>query len=101
WASSQDPLQSPWIRPGDSEIITQIKQRGTPCLLAINKVDLTKDKSQLLPMLEAYSRVHEFSAIVPTSLRRDSGITALLDGIAARLPEGPAVYDADTLTNRP
>src|SRR5690606_11636417 len=26
WASSQDPLQSPWIRPGDSEIITQIKQ---------------------------------------------------------------------------
>src|SRR5690606_38638106 len=71
WAASPGPLDSPWIRSGDKEIIEHIKQRETPCLLAINKVDLTKDKSQLLPMLEAYSKAHEFAAIVPMSLRRN------------------------------
>jgi GTPase len=101
WASSPGPLDSPWLRPGDKEVIEQIKQRGTPCVLAINKVDLTKDKSQLLPMLEAYSQAHEFSAIVPMSLRRNTGVTALLDEIASHLPEGPAGYEPDTLTNRP
>jgi GTP-binding protein Era len=101
WSSQPNPLESEWIRPGDREVLEALKKRAAPALLAINKVDLTKDKTQLLPMLEAYSKAHDFSAIVPTSVRRDSGVRELLDEVAARLPEGPPGYEPDTLTNRP
>lgn len=101
WSREPDPLDSPWIRPGDSEVLVALKKRSAPVLLAVNKVDLTKDKTQLLPLLEAYSKAHEFAAIVPTSVRKNSGVQDLLDEIARRLPEGPPGYEPDTITNRP
>jgi GTP-binding protein Era len=101
WSPESDPLESEWIRPGDQEVIRAVKKRELPCILCVNKVDLTKDKTLLLPMLEAYGKAHDFSAIVPTSVRRDSGIEDLLGEIASRLPEGKPGYDDDTLTNRP
>jgi GTP-binding protein Era len=101
WSQKKDDLDDPWIRPGDKEVLLALKKRGAPCILAINKVDLTKDKSRLLPMLEAYGRAHDFSALIPVSVRRKNGFTELLDEIALLLPEGPPGYDAETLTNRP
>lgn len=102
WAGPPKPEESPWIRPGDKDVFQALaKLESTPCILVVNKVDTTKDKTVLLPMLEAYSKVHRFAAIIPTSIRRDSGVTELLDEIAKHLPEGPAGYDQDTLTNRP
>lgn len=92
---------SHWIRPGDLEIVREIASVEKPCVLVVNKVDLAKDKSQLLPMLEAYSALHPFAALVPTSIRRDVGVAGALDEIERLLPEGPPGYDADTLTNRP
>ncbi len=95
------PLEHYLIRPGDKEVLQALEKRQTPCLLCVNKVDLTRDKSHLLPMLGAYGEAFPFAAIVPTSIRRDIGVDALLDEIAKLLPEGPAGYDEDTLTNRP
>ncbi len=101
WAAAPEPLDDVWIRPGDKEVIQAITRRSAPTLLAINKVDLTKDKTQLLPMLEAYSKAYDFAAIVPISVRKESGVRELLSEIASRLPEGPPGYEPDTLTNRP
>ncbi len=101
WTGEPKPLDSPWIRPGDKDVIRAIAEKNAPCILVVNKVDISKDKSRLLPMLEAYSKAHEFATIVPTSMRKDSGVTDLLDEIVKHLPEGPPGYDEDTLTNRP
>jgi GTPase Era involved in 16S rRNA processing len=101
WNGDPDPLNNEWLRPGDREIITALKKRETKVILAINKVDLARDKTKLLPMLEAYSKAFDFVTIVPVSVRRETGIDTLLKEIAAQLPEGEAGYDDDTLTNRP
>ncbi len=102
WAGPPKPEESAWIRPGDKDVFAALKRLDSvPSILVINKVDTAKDKTVLLPMLEAYAKVHPFAAIVPTSIRRDSGVNELLDEIAKLLPEGPAGYDQDTLTNRP
>lgn len=101
WSGPAEPLHSPWIRPGDKDVIAALDGMNAPVILAINKVDLARDKGQLLPMLEAYSKAHDFATIVPTSLRKDVGVETLLDEIAKRLPEGPPGYESDTLTNRP
>jgi len=102
WTGEPKPQDSPWIRPGDQEVFKALSNLGSvPVVLVINKVDIAKDKGILLPMLEAYAKVHDFAAMVPTSVRRDQGVDDLLDEIASRLPEGPAGYEEDTLTNRP
>lgn len=101
WSPQGDPLDGPWIRPGDKDVLLALKKRTVPCILAINKVDLTKDKTKILPMLEAYGKVHDFVALIPLSVRRKSGVKELLDEVAKGLPEGPPGYEDDTLTNRP
>jgi GTP-binding protein Era len=95
-------LESPWIRPGDRELLETLDSFAPgPRILVVNKVDLVRDKQQLLPQLEAYSKAHEFEAFVPTSARRNDGVTTVLDEIARHLPEGPPGFDDETLTNRP
>lgn len=70
-------------------------------LLALNKVDLIHPKSRLLPVLEAWNAAHEFAAIVPISAKTQSGTERLLQEVAQRLPEGPPLFEDDTLTDKP
>ncbi len=100
--TSPSPLHNPWIRPGDREVIETLATFAPgPRVLLINKVDLVRDKQLLLPMLEAYSKAYEFEALVPTSVLNNDGVDIALDEIARLLPEGPAGFDDETLTNRP
>lgn len=73
----------------------------TPVLLAVNKVDAVRPKSALLPLLEAYGKVRAFEAVVPVSAEHDDGIDTLVREVAQRLPEGPALFPDDTLTQHP
>jgi GTP-binding protein Era len=51
-------------------------------------------------VLEAYAKLREFLAVVPTSLRARDGIDRVLDAIADNLPSGEPGYDTDFLTDR-
>lgn len=96
------PLDSPWLRPGDRAVLEALDPIASrPSILILNKVDLLRDKKLLLPQLDAYSKAHDFVALVPTSLRHNDGVDIALDEIARHLPEGPPGFDEDTLTNRP
>lgn len=102
WMGEPQPSQSPWIRSGDNEVLARIKQLSrAPVVLAINKADTCKDKGRLLPMLEAYAKLHPFTELIPTSVRKQENVPPLLAVLANLLPEGPHGYDQDTLTNRP
>ena len=70
-------------------------------ILAVNKVDLVRPKSMLLPVLEAWSKAHPFAAIVPVSAKTGSGVERLLDEVRARLPEGEPLFEDDVLTDKP
>lgn len=102
FSGERPPQESPQLRPGDYDILCQVtKLTKAPILLVVNKADTAKDKTILLPMLEAYTRLHPFIALVPTSVRSETRSAELLKLLGEHLPEGPAGYDADTLTNRP
>jgi GTP-binding protein Era len=88
--------------PGEIErrLVALLGSRSTPALLAINKVDGQK-KEALLPVMENYSQMHPFLEIVPISALKHDGTASLLSLIASHLPEGPPLYEADMLTDRP
>ncbi len=86
--------------PGDLTLLADIG-KDTPTILVVNKVDRLKDKTTLLPLLEALGAVRDFAAIVPISARNDNGVDRVLDEIAKQCPEGPPRYSEDDLTDRP
>lgn len=73
---------------------------GPARLLVLNKVDLTRDKQKLLPILVEYERLASFAELIPVSLRSPRDAERVLDAIVKLLPEGAAGYDEDTLTDR-
>lgn len=69
--------------------------------LVLNKVDRVRPKSALLPLLEAYSKKREFFALVPIAAQEGDGVGQLIKALVDELPEGPALFPEDTLTDRP
>ncbi len=90
----------PWTEADDGAL-GQVARAGTPCVCAINKVDRLTDRSRLLPLIDDVRGRHGFEAIVPISALKGEGLDALADEVAARLPAGPHLFDADDVTDRP
>ena len=89
------------ITARDVEAVDLLKKTETPVILALNKIDLVKDKSHLLGPLERYRGWHDFAEYVPVSAATGENLDKLKDLIVTRLPEGPAYFPADHLTDQP
>ena len=85
--------------PDDKKLLPLLP-KDLPVLLVVNKVDLTKDKKALLPFIEQASSHGTFAAIVPVSAAKGTQVGHLAQTIKAHLPEGPALYGDDEVTDR-
>jgi GTP-binding protein Era len=85
---------------GDRYVLDLLSGVPVPVVLALNKIDLVK-KPRLLPLIEHYSREHEFAEIVPLSAATGDGVDRLERALLARLPEGAPLYPDDYLTDQP
>ncbi len=74
--------------------------RGRPLVLALNKTDRVADKARLLPLVERLQREYRFDEIVPLSARTGKQVEVLIDVCMRLVPEGPALYEPDALTDR-
>lgn len=83
---------------GDRQVVGLLK-RDRPAILAINKVDLVKDKGLLLPFIQQAAETYPFAEIVPVSAERGMGLEDLVATIGRYLPEGPPLYDPEEMTD--
>ncbi|PMP97987.1 MAG: GTPase Era, partial [Thermodesulfobacterium geofontis] len=86
--------------PEEERILDLIKSANKPTILALNKIDLIK-KQELLPIIDYFSKLHDFKAIVPVSALKNDGLDRLLDEIVKLLPEGPFYYNPNQVTDLP
>jgi GTP-binding protein Era len=86
---------------GDRFVLDLVKRSGKPSLLLLNKTDKLPDKGGLLPLIEWYSREHEWRAVVPLSARRGDMIDVFAAEAVRNLPEGEAIFEEDELTDQP
>ena len=86
---------------GDRFVLDLIKDSDKTAVLVLNKIDKIKDKSELLPLIEFYSKEYDFAEIVPISALKGSAIDNLLRQIIKHLPVGEAIFDADEMTDQP
>ena len=82
----------------DAAVLDRLEHANVPVILAVNKVDLTADKEELLPFLQTVGAFYTFAEIIPISARKGSNLPRLEAAVAALLPEGEAMYDEETLT---
>ncbi len=55
----------------------------------------------LFPILEGHAKAREFAAIVPLSALRSDGVRALVAEVKKLLPEGPALFADDSISDKP
>lgn len=87
-------------KASDSFVVEHALAAGIPVVLAVNKVDLVRPKSALLPYLLASEKRATFHAIVPISAAGADNLDRLLELLTELLPVGPPLYPADTTTDR-
>jgi GTP-binding protein Era len=85
---------------GERRILERLAETKRPTVLALNKVDKVKDKTQLLPVLDWWCKAYPFPAVVPTCATRGKGVEGIVRELLALLPEGPPLYGPDVLTDR-
>lgn len=89
-------------KPGslDISIIEQLKQVKTPVFLILNKVDLV-GKDKLFSLIEGYSKMMDFKAIIPISALKNDGTDIILKESLKYIPDSPKFFPDDTLTDQP
>ncbi len=89
------------IGPDDADAVRLVSDARTPALLLLNKIDAVKDKRALLELTQGYQSLHGFQEYLPLSARTGEGVETLVAEIVKRLPEGPAYFPDDYLTDQP
>jgi GTP-binding protein Era len=88
------------ITEEDEHALSALNKSGQT-LLVLNKIDKVSDKRLLLPVLERYNQLFPFSEAFPIAARNGEGLDLLKQAIVKHLPEGPAIFPNDYLTDQP
>ena len=67
-------------------------------LPVLNKIDLI-ERDDLLPIIETYSNLFPFKAIIPISALKGDGAQLLVDELLGLLPKGPRYFPEDIPTD--
>ncbi len=85
---------------GDEKVFELLKQATIPKILVLNKID-QRQEDEIEEKKNFYSKLVEFDAVFLISALEKKGTEALFESIKSQLPEGPAYYPKDQLSDRP
>ena len=83
----------------DDEALLKMAPQDKPLLMAVNKIDRVT-REELLPFLKKVSASADVKEFIPISARNRKGLDRLLAALRGYLPEQPAMYGEDELTDR-
>jgi GTP-binding protein Era len=89
------------LSEGETQALDVLRKVSTPVLLLLTKIDRVSDKRQLLPLIEQFKTVRDFAEYIPVSSFSGEGLDRVRAEIVKRLPEGPAYFPPDYLTDQP
>lgn len=82
-------------------LLDQAAMTKGPMFIALNKIDLLKDKSALLPVMARLEQAWPGTPTFPVSALTGEGLPELLEAVVSSLPEGPPMYPEDQLSTLP
>ena len=85
----------------DEVIFKKLEQAGLPVILAVNKVDLIKDKDEVFVFFAEAQKKYPFQHLIPISALKRLNLDRLENLIMEMLPEGDLIYPEDQITDLP
>jgi GTPase len=76
-------------------------ESGTPAIACINKVDLLRTRTEVLPIIEAVSELGAWREVFPISATEGLNVEPLMEAVADLLPPGPRYFPEGTITDYP
>lgn len=93
-------VEAPQWTEEDEHVLGLLRAAGIPVVLVINKIDRLADKTRLLPYIASVRERHEFVDVVPLSALKGTQVAEFEDVVVQLLPEGPALFPEDQITDR-
>ncbi|HEV8244287.1 MAG TPA: GTPase Era [Polyangiaceae bacterium] len=84
----------------DARLIAELPA-DVPALLVVNKVDLLRSKTHLLPLIESFRKLRQFASVVPACLLEREDVERVLQALCELVTDGPPAFADDMLTDRP
>lgn len=81
-------------------LVTKLKEQTRPVLLGLNKTDLIR-KPLLLTLIDKWTKVYPFEAVVPISAKHGDQVEKLLGQMERLMPKGPPYFPEDAVTDMP
>jgi GTP-binding protein Era len=85
----------------DDLVLASLREHPGIAVCALNKVDLIRPKTMLLPVLDRWRTAHPFQALVPISAADGTGCATLLEALLAALPRHPPFFPLDATSDQP
>jgi GTP-binding protein Era len=88
------------IGGGDRFVAERLFGLGMPVVIVLNKVDRMKPEA-IAAQIDAASKLGDFHALHPVSARTELGVAELREELLGLLPEGPAYFPTDQVSDLP
>ena len=85
----------------DEHVLNLVAVHEVPKFAVLSKVDLIKDKTVLLPQIQALAERSLFDEIVPLSALKEDGVERFRAHVFERLPLRPHFFADDEVTDQP
>ena len=83
----------------DDKIVKTLQKEDVPLLLIINKIDLLENRNMTLRIINEMREYKLFKEIIPISAKDKDNVKELLEVVKTYLPEHPAYFDKDDISN--
>jgi GTP-binding protein Era len=86
---------------GDRYVARLVADSGTPAIAVINKVDLLRNPSEALPIVEEVSNLAGYEDTFLLSAKEGLNIEPLMESVVRLLPPGPQYFPEGAVTDYP
>lgn len=87
------------VNKGDEYILEQLKDKGIPVFLVLNKIDENTEE-RVANTIKNYAEYFKFTEVIPISAIKGKNTDKLLQLMIKYLPEGPQYYPEDMITDQ-
>ncbi len=89
------------INDQETDLLKSLNESKMPVILVLNKIDLLKNKNDLMAIIAELTNQLEFKAVIPVSVTEDNGVDIVIEEIMKLSTESPFYFPEDMITDQP